>query len=96
MNLFEAVSVVIHPDFQGIGVLVVMNDQVHSARYVSKTRAQGTDAFTSLGLGPLGWANPPRLCLVPPPVPHPPIDLAGISSLPRVDILSVAAGSTPT
>lgn len=38
----------------GMGVLVVMNDEVHAARYVSKTHTTARDAFSSGDAGLLG------------------------------------------
>jgi len=36
------------------GVLVVMNDEIHAARWVRKTRASGAGAFESPSFGPVG------------------------------------------
>jgi len=38
----------------GMGVMVVMNDEVHAARHVSKTHTTARDAFSSGDAGPLG------------------------------------------
>ena len=40
------------------GVLVVMNDEIHTARDVVKFDSGKVDAFTSPGLGPLGIVDP--------------------------------------
>lgn len=52
-NLLHAVAVAAHPGSAGRGVLVVMNEQVHSARDVAKVHSQHLDAFAS-PYGPLG------------------------------------------
>ncbi|WAH60051.1 asparaginase [Pseudomonas silvicola] len=53
-NLLNAAIVALSPDSRGRGVLVVMNDDIHGARWVRKTHALALDAFTSPGHGPLG------------------------------------------
>jgi L-asparaginase len=95
LNLFQAVGVAAHEDFSGVGVVVVMHGEVHAARYVAKACSGGTARFASPGLGPVGWCDPPQLCLVPHRAPHAAVDLGQIRSLHRVDILTVAAGSSP-
>ena len=52
-NIFAAVTVAASAGSQGHGVLVVMNDQIHSARDVTKTASLSVDAFES-PFGPLG------------------------------------------
>jgi L-asparaginase len=62
-NLAAAVRVASSPQSQGLGVLVVMNDEVHAARWVSKTRTTSLGAFASLGVGPIGEVVEGRLAL---------------------------------
>lgn len=52
-NLLHAVAVAAHPSSAGRGVLVVMNEEIHSARDVTKGHTQRLDAFASPH-GPLG------------------------------------------
>ena len=95
MNLYNAVSVACDPSAAGLGVLVVTNDRIHAAREVTKAHTQAVDAFISPDTGPLGWARPPLITHKPVrPIGHP-VELQGISTLPRVDILFVTAGSSP-
>lgn len=54
LNLFNAVLVASHPEAQGVGALVVLNDTVHSARFVQKTHTSVPDAFSSPAMGPVG------------------------------------------
>lgn len=54
MNLANAVRVAATPAAAGLGVLVVMNDEIHSARDVSKTHANQLHTFRSHDLGALG------------------------------------------
>lgn len=54
LNLFHAVSVAVHPDSVGKGVMVVMNDKMLSARFVTKGNTTSVDAFNISGPGCLG------------------------------------------
>lgn len=54
-NLLGALRVSAHPDAAGQGVLVVMNDEVHLARFVRKSHSSSVAAFSSAGIGPVGW-----------------------------------------
>ncbi|MCB5255252.1 MAG: asparaginase [Candidatus Cloacimonadaceae bacterium] len=57
-NIIGSVRVASHTDSFDKGVLVVMNDEIHTARDVVKFDAGKLDAFTSPGLGPLGIVDP--------------------------------------
>src|SRR5690348_11790240 len=53
-NILAAVRVALSPRARGLGCLVTLGDQVHSARWVQKTHTASPAAFTSPGRGPLG------------------------------------------
>lgn len=53
-NLLAAVTVAAAPAAAGLGTLVVLNDEVHAARYVQKSHTALPSAFTSPGFAPLG------------------------------------------
>jgi len=53
-NLLAAVQTAASPAARGLGVLVVMNDEIHAARFVQKAHTANTAAFTSLPRAPLG------------------------------------------
>jgi L-asparaginase len=53
-NLLAAIQVAGHSDSRGRGCLVVLNDQIHSARHVTKSHTVATNAFVSTTGGPLG------------------------------------------
>jgi L-asparaginase len=53
-NLLAALRVVAAPEARGLGTLVVLNDEVHAARDVTKTHSQSPDTFQSPFWGPLG------------------------------------------
>jgi L-asparaginase len=53
-NLAAAVRVAAWPQAKGMGAVIVMNDEIHAARFVTKTHTQSVDTFKSLSFGPLG------------------------------------------
>lgn len=57
-NIIGSVRVASDEESYDKGVLVVMNDEIHSARDVVKTDSGKVDAFNSPGLGPLGIVDP--------------------------------------
>ncbi|MHB1681442.1 MAG: asparaginase [Bacilli bacterium] len=61
-NLLDAVEVAIHPESVGRGVCVVMNQEIHAARFVSKEHSTGVNAFQSPGRGPVGSVVEGRVC----------------------------------
>lgn len=62
-NLLAAVTVASDPAAQNLGALVVLNDEVHAARYVQKTHTAMPSAFASPGFSPLGRVIEGRLHL---------------------------------
>jgi L-asparaginase len=53
-NLQAAVRVAAAPRAQGLGTVVVLNDEIHAARYVTKTHTLNPATFQSPGWGPVG------------------------------------------
>jgi L-asparaginase len=53
-NLAGAVAVASTPAFAGFGPVAVFQDEVHDARWVTKTHSARVAAFTSPGTGPIG------------------------------------------
>jgi len=53
-NLLAATAVAASPRFRGMGALVVLDDEVHAARYVRKTHSTAVAAFGSPDAGPVG------------------------------------------
>ena len=91
-NLFAAVTVAATAP-AGLGVLVVMNDEIHTARDVTKTSSLGVDAFAS-PYGPLGVLTDGRAAFYRAPLrPHTRQTGFGIpSSLPSSAILFAHSG----
>ena len=53
-NFANALRVAESPDSIGKGVLVVLNDEIHTARYVTKTHTTNVATFRTPTLGPIG------------------------------------------
>jgi L-asparaginase len=56
-NLLCAARVAAFPDTAGLGVVVVMNEQIHAAADVTKSDSESLGAFTSPNFGPLGHVS---------------------------------------
>jgi len=53
-NIRAAIVVAVSPLAKGMGSLVVMNDEIHAARFVRKMHGSSLSAFSSPQCGPLG------------------------------------------
>ena len=60
-NLLASVQVAISEEARGLGCLVVLNDEVHAARFVRKLHTSSPAAFGSPIGGPLGWVSEGRV-----------------------------------
>lgn len=60
-NLWAAVRVAASPLARGLGALVVLNDEIHAARFVTKTNTLSPATFQSPGWGPLGRVEGDRV-----------------------------------
>ncbi|MBP6018537.1 MAG: asparaginase [Burkholderiaceae bacterium] len=91
LNLYNAVLLATSPLAHQRGVMVLMNDQVHAARFVTKTHTTQPDAFRSADHGCLGLIANGQLHMAQSPVPrsgaagH--FDASALHSLPLVDII---------
>lgn len=54
MNLLEAVTLAADPNANGRGVMIVLNDRIGSARFITKTNTTTTDTFKATEQGYLG------------------------------------------
>lgn len=54
LNLTASIATILNEESKGLGTLVVMNNEVHSAAQVTKTNTLSVNTFKSPELGPLG------------------------------------------
>lgn len=96
-NLFAAVRVAADPQSRQRGALVVMNDEIQSARDVTKTDAQRLDTFQSRDYGVLGVVDTDRVVYYRNPArrhsSRSEFDVTGMTGLPRVDVLLTYQGA---
>jgi len=89
-NLVSAVRTAGSRNTRGLGVAVVMNDQVHAPRYVTKSHTTATDTMTSPGVGAIGTVDDRGVWLrwLPRRLPRMP----NVEPEPRVYMIRMAAG----
>jgi L-asparaginase len=89
-NLEDAVRVAADASSRGLGTVVVLNDEIHSARDVTKTNSRSLDTFTSRDYGILGTVFD-RVAYFRRPIrrhsARSEFDVAAMPALPRVDVL---------
>lgn len=66
-NLLAAIQVAVGDAARGLGTVVVLNDEIHLARFVRKTHTSNPATFRSDPVGPVGWVSEgvPRVVLRP-------------------------------
>jgi L-asparaginase len=96
LNLYNAVAVAADPGAAGRGAIVVLNDDLHSARDVTKSHTTDVQTFVSPGPGLLGTASYGRIRYFRrPSLLHTvasELAVDGRTELPRVDVLYAYAG----
>src|SRR5581483_3176073 len=98
LNLLDAIRLAATPEAAGRGVLTILNNEIQSARDVTKSNAFRVDTFESRDLGVLGYVDSDARVLFYRSVTRPhtmatPFDLRGRKELPRVDIVYSYAGA---
>jgi L-asparaginase len=97
-NLLDAFRVAASADSRGKGVLVVLNDEINSAREVTKTDALRVQTFQSRPYGILGVVDPDRVVYYREPLKRhtqkAEFDVSMLTSLPRVDIMMFYQGAS--
>jgi L-asparaginase len=97
LNLLDAIRLAAHPEAAGRGVLTILNNEIQSARDVTKSNAFRVDTFDSRDFGLLGYVDSDARVLFHRAVTRPhttatPFDVRGKKDLPRVDIVHSYAG----
>ena len=100
LNLVNALRVAGSPAVRGLGVLVVLNDEIQAARDVTKTSTLRMQTFRTPDFGVLGHADGDAITLYRRPLrrcyPDTAFDIRGLAALPRVDIALAYAGADGT
>jgi L-asparaginase len=100
MNLVNAVRAAAAVDSRGLGVLVMLNDEIHAAREVTKTSTYRLQTFRSPDFGVLGHADGDAITYYRRPVrrraPDTEFNIGALEALPRVDIVYAYTGSDGT
>jgi L-asparaginase len=96
MNLLNAIRVAADPGSRGKGALVVANDEINSAREVTKTNTYRVETYQGRQMGLLGYADIDKITYYRVPTrkhtTQTEFDLSQIKSFPRVDILYAYGG----
>jgi L-asparaginase len=97
-NLLEGVRVAAAPTARGKGVMVVLNDEINSARDVTKTDALRLQTFRSPTHGVLGIVDRDRVVfyreILQRHTAKSEFDVTKLTALPRVDVVMVYQGAT--
>lgn len=95
LNLYNAIAVAGNPNSKGRGVMVVMNDQIHSAQAVTKTNTTSVQTFMSPMQGWMGAVIYGQLEFYRYPhgihTKESVFSVKGVTELPRVDIIYACA-----
>jgi L-asparaginase len=96
MNLVNAIRVAANPQARDMGVLLVLNDEIHAAREVTKTSTMRLQTFRTPDFGALGHADGDEVAFYRRPIrrhaPDTEFDISATIALPRVDISYSYAG----
>jgi L-asparaginase len=97
-NLLQAFRVAADPAARDKGAMVVLNDEINSAREVTKTNSVRLQTFETRGYGVLGVVDRDRVVFYRDPLKRhtsaSEFDVFAIDELPRVDILMVYQGAS--
>lgn len=89
-NFASAIRVAATDEAKHQGVLVVMNDEIHSARYVTKTHTTNVATFRTPTLGPIGLINKSRILFLQEIRPSSRLDVSAVEGF--IPIVKAYAG----
>ncbi|MFJ5772323.1 asparaginase [Psychrobacillus sp. NPDC093180] len=92
-NLVSAIKVACSDEARDKGVLVVLNDEIHTAENVTKTHASNVSTFQSPQYGPIGFISKSIVHFHHTPLHRTVLPIDGISK--RVGLFKVYAGMEP-
>src|ERR1700722_15417119 len=99
-NLLNGARVAGSPQARGMGVMVVLNDEINAARDVAKPSNYRVQTFVSRDFGMLGYADADTVKFyrrqLRAGAPDTEFNVAGLKALPRVDIVPAYAGADAT
>ena len=97
INLVNAIRLAASKVARGLGVLVVLNDEIHAARDVTKRSVFRLNAFQTPDFGVLGHTDLDEILIYRRPTrrhtTNSEFDLSAVRKLPRVEIVSSYAGA---
>ena len=97
LNLVNGVRTAGSADARGMGVMIVLNDEVQAAREGAKTSTLRLQTFRSPDFGALGHVDADGVAFYRAPLrrhaPNTEFDVSGLDALPRVDIVYSWAGA---
>ena len=97
LNLVNAVRTAGSADARGMGVMIVLNDEIQAAREGTKTSTLRLQTFRSPDFGALGHADADGVAFYRAPLrrhaPDTEFDVRGLDALPRVDVVHAYAGA---
>jgi L-asparaginase type II len=97
-NLEDAFLAAAHPQSRGMGTVVVLNDEINSAREVTKTDALSLDTFQSGRYGVLGVVDSSGVAYYRKTIrrhsAQSEFDVTNLTTLPRVDVAWTYQGAT--
>ncbi|RXT13879.1 asparaginase [Ammoniphilus sp. CFH 90114] len=89
INLVHSVRVAALPDSAERGVLVVFNDEIHAARYVTKTHTSNVATFQSPQHGPIGLISKKSIQYMEAQLPRKHMDIQKISvNIPLIKVVT--------
>lgn len=92
-NFYSAIRVASNDDSVDKGVVVVMNDEIHAARFVTKTHTTNVATFRTPTFGPIGVVAEEHVNYVQQVIPHEHVAIDHIEN--PVYLIKAYAGMTP-